>query len=271
MKKISIFCALILLVGTTLFAQVKAKDGVYFAQATSFDDHSWREQVILEVKGGKITKVNWNGVSNLPGQADKKTYAKAGKYGMSKIAKQGEWDKQAEAVEAWLLKTQDVGFSKFNEKGATDAISGATMGVSNFFTLVNKALASTPIAKGIYKKDGWFYKESANFDASSGWKDSVLITIVNGTIVDVLWNATSSKPELKSKLVESEQGRYGMEKVSKIGPWHQQAKAVELAIVKAQDPDKIALKQDLTTDAISGASIHATAVVLAREAVKPLR
>ena len=50
-----------------------------------------------------------------------------------------------------------------------------------------------------------------------------------------------------------------------------QAAAVQNAIVKVQDPSKIALKADGTTDAISGASLHPTAVVLAVEALKPAR
>ncbi len=75
----------------------------------------------------------------------------------------------------------------------------------------------------------------------------------------------------KSKLVEATEGRYGMAKAAKKGEWNVQAAAVEAAIVKAQDPAKIALKPDTTTDAISGASIHATAVVLAVEALKPAR
>ena len=43
------------------------------------------------------------------------------------------------------------------------------------------------------------------------------------------------------------------------------------AIVAAQDPAKIAVKADGTTDAISGASIHVTAVALAVEALKAAR
>ena len=81
----------------------------------------------------------------------------------------------------------------------------------------------------------------------------------------------SSDKAKKSKLVEDLAGKYGMEKAAKKGAWNVQAKAVQDAIVKVQDPAKIALKADGTTDAISGASIHATAVVLAIEALKPAR
>jgi major membrane immunogen (membrane-anchored lipoprotein) len=254
------------------FGQVKAREGVYFAQDQKFDPQTgWKEQVVVTVAAGKITKVNWNGISNLGG-ADKKTVAAAGGYGMKKASKLGlEWDQEAANVEAYLLKTQDVGFNKLKADGTTDAISGASLHVANFFTLVNKALGSAPIARGIYKKDGWYFKEQAAFDAQTGWKDSVLITVVNGTVVDVLWNGTSKDATKKSKLVEAIEGRYGMAKAAKQGEWNVQAAAVQAALIKAQDPAKIAVRADGTSDAITGASIHVTAVTLAVEALKPAR
>jgi major membrane immunogen (membrane-anchored lipoprotein) len=273
--KRSIAIALVLSVGIAglAFGQVKAKDGLYFAQDKDFaKDSGWKDEVVLTVKGNKIVSVTWNGVSNT-GVADKLTILPLGGYPMVKFGKaKAEWDVQAKAVQDYLLKTQDIGFSKFSDaEGHTDAISGATIHVKGFFGLVNAALAAGPVAKGKYKKDGWFFAEQADFDKNTTWKDSVLVTVVNGTIVDVLWNGSSSDKTKKSKLVEDLAGKYGMEKAAKKGAWNVQAKAVQDAIVKAQDPAKIALKADGTTDAISGASIHATAVVLATEALKAAR
>ena len=76
---------------------------------------------------------------------------------------------------------------------------------------------------------------------------------------------------MKSKLVEAVEGRYGMGKTAKKGEWNVQAAAVQDAIVKIQDPAKIPLKADGTTDAISGASLHPLAVTLAVEALKAAR
>lgn len=265
---------LMLAVGLTgiAFGQVKAKDGVYFAEDKTFAPESgWKEQVVVTVAGGKITKVAWNGVSNL-GVADKKTVAAAGGYGMKKASKLGlEWDQEAANVEAYLVKTQNPGFDKFKQDGTTDAISGASLHVKNFYDLVNQALAAGPVAKGIYKKDGWYFKEQAAFDPQTGWKDSVLITVVNGRIVDVLWNATSNDPKKKSKLVEAIAGRYGMGKAAKNGEWNVQAATVEAAIIKAQDPATIPVKKEGTTDAISGASLHVTVLGLAVDALKAAR
>jgi hypothetical protein len=62
-----------------------------------------------------------------------------------------------------------------------------------------------------------------------------------------------------------------MAKAAKKGEWNVQAAAVQAAILKVQDPAKIAVKADGTTDAISGASLHVTAISLAAEALKGAR
>jgi major membrane immunogen (membrane-anchored lipoprotein) len=226
--------SIVLILAAALFSiscsTSKLKDGVYFAQDKDFAPQGgWKEQVVVTVSRGTITAVNWNGVSNL-GVADKKTVAASGGYGMVKASKLGiEWDKQAANVEAFLLKTRDTAFSKFKDDGTTDAITGASIHAKNFFALVNQALAAGPASKGIYKKDGWFFAAQPDFDAKTGWKDSVLLTVVNGTLVDAVWNATN------------------------------------------KDPAKIPLKADGTSDAVSGASLHLTAVPLAVAALAAAR
>ncbi|MEN6500528.1 MAG: FMN-binding protein [Rectinema sp.] len=268
MKKALVLAVAFIAVAGIAFAQVdlaKVKDGVYFAQEKGFSSSGWREQIVLEVSKGKIIRAEWNSVSNLPGAADKKSYAAAGKYGMAKASKiKAEWDVQAKAVEEYLVKTQDVNFSKFDANGHTDAISGATMNVKVFFELVQEALKSSPVPKGTYK-DGWYYAEEPNFD-KSGWKNSVLITVVNGSIVDVLWNGINKDPKAKSKYAQSLAGTYKMN--AKNGEWHVQADRVAQAIVKAGDPSKIPVKADGKTDAVAGVSITVPVLSLAIEALK---
>jgi len=248
------------------------KDGVFFAQEESFDKSGWKYQVVLEVKGGKIVKAEWNGVNKL-GQADKKTVAASGGYGMGRVSKlKKEWHEQAAVVEAYLVQTQDVGFSKYkNAAGNTDAISGASIMVKEFFELSKKALASAPVAKGSYSKDGWYFAGAADFD-KSGWKTNVLITVVNGTVVDAVWNGLSNDKKKKSKIVESEKGAYGMEKAAKQGAWHVQAERAAAALVKAQNPAAIDVKKDGKTDAVSGVSMAVSEFyALAAEALKAAR
>jgi len=271
MRKLSLLVLALLVATASVFAQVdlaKVKDGFYFAQDDKFASSGWKEQVVVEVKGGKLVAATWNGVSNIAGAVDKFAYAAAGKYGMVKVSKiKAEWNAQAKSAAEYLLKTQDLNFSKFNKDGKTDAITGATMTVSGFYTLVKKALASSPIAKGAYQ-DGWYYAEQKDFDKNSGWKDTALVTVVNGSVVDLVWNGLYKDTTKKSKIVEAVTGKYGMAKAAKKGEWNVQANAVEAAIVKAGDPSKIAMKADGTSDAISGASIHLTIVSLAIEALK---
>jgi major membrane immunogen (membrane-anchored lipoprotein) len=252
------FVAVMVALGVSLSAQT-LKDGKYFAEQDGFGSSGWKSQVVLEVKGGKITAANWNGVSNIAGAADKKAYDKAGKYNMVKFGKaQAEWYQQAEKVEQYLVKTQDYKFNKYSDaEGHTDAISGASIHVKEFFDLAQKAIAAGPVAKGLYAKDGWYYAEQPDFDKDSGWKETVLITVVNGRIVDVVWNGISKDSAKKSKIVESASGNYGMVKFGKAqAEWHEQAAKAEAALINAQDPAKIAVKADGKTDAISGVSIH---------------
>jgi len=271
MKKI-LGAALVLSLALTgvAFGQIKAKDGVYFAQDDKYGQTGWKEQVVVTVSGGKITDVVWNGVSNLGG-ADKITVSAAGGYGMEKASKlKLRWDEQAKNVQAELIKTQATSV-KATKDGYADGITGASLHVAPFNELVAKALASPAVAKGVFKKDGWFFAAQDTFDAKTGWKDNVLVTVVNGTIVSVVWNGTNKDAKQKSKVLTSEAGKYGMEKAAKQGPWHVQAVRVEDAIVKAGDPAKITLKADGTTDAIAGATMHPTAVSLAVEALKAAR
>ncbi|NJL73089.1 MAG: hypothetical protein HC888_16845 [Candidatus Competibacteraceae bacterium] len=199
---VGIVCVLIA-AGVPAFAQIRAADGLYFAEDDAYASSGWKEMVVVAVKSGKITSVNWNGVSNL-GVVDKKSYAAAGKYGMARAAKQGEWDVQAAKVEAYLMSTQNPNFTRYtNAEGNTDAITGVSIHVKGFFLLVDKALKAGPVPKGMYKKDGWYYAEAASFDPKTGWKDNVLLTVVNGTIVDVVYNGLSKDARKKSKLVEA--------------------------------------------------------------------
>ena len=132
MKRSSVI-ALVLSFGLVViaFGQVKAKDGIYFAQGSEYaKDSGWKDQVILTVNAGKITKAVWNGVSN-SGVADKLTVVAAGGYPMVKAGKaKAEWNVQAKSVEDYLVKTQDLAFSKYSDvEGRTDAISGASIHV----------------------------------------------------------------------------------------------------------------------------------------------
>jgi major membrane immunogen (membrane-anchored lipoprotein) len=261
MKRIIAITVLLSVLAGGFAAAQTYKDGVYFAQAKEFDkNNGWKGQVVVAVSGGKIVKVTWNGISNFSA-TDKKSWAAAGKYGMAKAAKLGEWDVQAGKLEAALVKAGSPDKLPVKKDGAADAVTGASMKATELVDLATQALAAAPVAKGSYAKDGWYFAEQADFDKTSGWKDNVLVTVVNGRVVDVLWNGVSADSAKKSKLIEAVTGKYGMGKAAKQGEWNVQAAKVEAAIVAAQDPAKIAVKKDGTTDAVAGASLKVKGVL----------
>lgn len=255
---------------STVDATAKYADGIYFAQADSFDEKSgWKEVVTLEVKDGKIVSADWNGASK-KGGSDKKTQSKEGKYGMKEKGKaQAEWHEQAEKAEAYLLEKQDpTAITYTGDEGYTDAISGVSIHVIGFFKLAEKALASGPITKGQYK-DGAYHAEQPDFDAKTGWKETVDLTVINGFIVAANWNGVH-KDGGEDKKTQSTNGKYGMKEKGKAqAEWHEQAVKVETYLLEKQDPTDIQLKDEGYTDAISGVSIHVIGFFkLAEEALK---
>ncbi|GHV34769.1 hypothetical protein AGMMS4952_27170 [Spirochaetia bacterium] len=144
--------------------------------------------------------------------------------------------------------------SSQSTKAAT--ISGGPANAKPFFDLAAKALKEKPIAKGSYAKDGWHYAASDVTDEYHT-KNTALITVVNGTIVDALWNGilqgmpASVNP---SKMITSRAKGYPMTGAKKL--WDVQAVSTTAALVKAQNPDGLKMKADGSADAISGVSIH---------------
>ncbi|WP_459128699.1 hypothetical protein [Guggenheimella bovis] len=117
-------------------------DGSYHAEDEDFGETGWKEFVDVTVMNGNIVSVKWNGLNKDNPELDKLTAVKEGKYPM--VAKGGakaEWDVQAQAVESFLLEKQDLASITYSDaEGHTDAISGVSIHVKNFFELVKKAL-----------------------------------------------------------------------------------------------------------------------------------
>jgi major membrane immunogen (membrane-anchored lipoprotein) len=239
MKKAVTGLLLVMLWASPLFSQT-FKDGFYFAQDSDFAANQ-KNQVALEVKGGKIVSVNWNIESLNAGAKDLKSIAQSG--GTPAAA---AWASQAAATEAFLVSSQNVNAA---------SVPNGPANVKPFFDLVKKALASNPVARGAYK-DGWYYAEAGIVD-SYHTKNSVIVTVVNGTIVDVLWNGILQgmpKRINPSKQITSRTNGYPMPDAKNL--WHIQANIVAAMLVSAQNPDMVKTKADGTPDGISGASIQ---------------
>lgn len=232
-------------------------DGTYFAMEDKFSENSgWKGAVVIEVKDGKFTSINWTGVSN-KGGLDKKETSKNGGYPMVAAGgAQAEWYEQAAKVEAYLMETQDVKAITYkDDEGHTDAISGVSIHVNDFYALAEKALAAGPAERGMYK-DGAYTAEEAAF--ANGWKGNVSITVFYGHIAAVNWNGTNEEnPELDKKTASME-GQYPMvENAGAQAPWHEQAMKAEMHLLMTQDPTDINYIDDEGhTDSISGVSIH---------------
>lgn len=245
-------------------------DGTYFAEEEKFEDSGWKYVLTLEVKDGKISKVDWNGV-NINAGKDKKTISKDGEYGMVAKGKAiAEWHDQAAAVEAFLLETQDVSkITLTDADGHTDAISGATIKVGSFVNLVTKALENGPVESGKYA-DGYYFVE-ADEAASSGWKSNASFTVINGNVLVANWNGTKEGVE-KDKKTTSKDGEYGMvEKGKASSEWHEQAATVEAYLIANQGFEGLTLNDEGKTDAITGATISINEFVDLATKALPLR
>jgi len=246
------------------------EDGLYFAKSDAYSEKSgWKETVTLEVKDGKISIADWNAVSIKAG-LNKEEASKAGFYPMVEAGgAQAAWHEQAEIAEAHLIATQDpTDINYSDDEGHTDALTGVSIHVSEFFQLAEKALAAGPVEQGPYK-DGAYHAEEAAFSENSGWKYTVDLTVMFGNIESVYWSG-AHKDGGDDKKTLSINGEYQMvEKAGAQAPWFEQAAKVEAILLESQDPTAIEYAEDgVHTDAITGVSISVSPFfTLAQEAL----
>lgn len=112
------------------------KDGGYHAEGEMDADSGWKSTVDLTVVNGNIVAVKFSGL-NADGD-DKKQYSIDGKYGMKAGGAQAEWHEEIAKVEQYFLENGAA--PALNDEGKTDAISGVSIHVGEYFTLVEKAL-----------------------------------------------------------------------------------------------------------------------------------
>ncbi|AJS61053.1 hypothetical protein [Paenibacillus sp. IHBB 10380] len=103
--------------------------------------------------------------------------------------------------------------------------------------------------------DGSYYAEG-EFDAASGWKPYIVLTVKDGKIATADWNFVSNKGGPDKKALDKA-GKYGMkEKGNAQANWYEQAASAEKFLIDKQDPAAITLNAEGKTDAITGVSIH---------------
>ncbi|MDL2248266.1 FMN-binding protein [Tyzzerella sp. OttesenSCG-928-J15] len=103
--------------------------------------------------------------------------------------------------------------------------------------------------------DGYYYSEAADF-GSSGWKEYVEITIENGEITDINWDAIYKDDSIPIRKKQySKSGLYGMLTVGAINEWYDQAIAAETFVLE-NGIDALTFTDDgAHTDAVSSCTI----------------
>ena len=106
-----------------------------------------------------------------------------------------------------------------------------------------------PEASAVTLADGTY--EAKASEASNGYTDQVTITVADGKITEVNWEAVAEDGSLKSVL--SENGEYVM---TEDGPtWAEQSKALADALIENQSLSFLNPDAEGKTDAVSGVSI----------------
>jgi major membrane immunogen (membrane-anchored lipoprotein) len=245
----------------------KYTDGIYFAMDEAFPSSGWKETVTLTVQGGKIVSADWNAI-NINGGADKKTYDKAGKYNMVKFGSaQADWSVQAAKAEAYLIASQDPAKISYKDnEGHTDDIAGVSVHVNAFFNLAAKALAAGPVGRGSLADGAYFAIDEAY--GSSGWKEYVSLTVLNGRIAGANWSGVNKTNEDKKAVDKS--GNYNMVKFGGAqADWYLQAEKAEAYLIANQDFANLSYKdEEGHTDDIAGVSVHVSSFAkLVEEAI----
>jgi major membrane immunogen (membrane-anchored lipoprotein) len=104
-------------------------------------------------------------------------------------------------------------------------------------------------------RDGVYTAQLAEF-ASSGWKDTLELTVENGEIVKINWDAIYKNDTIPIRKKQySKSGLYGMLTVGAVGEWYDQAMAAEQYVLE-HGVEALAVNPDGYTDAITGCTIH---------------
>ena len=223
------------------------KDGTYEAKADAPDNNGFTNVVTVTVKDGKIAEVNWEAVG-----ADGSTKSVLSENGEYVMTEDGlTWKEQAEALAKAVVENQSLSFLNLDEQGKTDAVSGVSISIGGFTALAEKCLKEAAgITQTLELKDGT-YEAKAEAADNNGFIDQVTMTVADGKITEVNWEAVGEDGNKKSVL--SENGEYVMTEDGLT--WKEQAEALASALIENQSLDFLQVNEQGKTDAVSGVSI----------------
>jgi major membrane immunogen (membrane-anchored lipoprotein) len=180
---------------------------------------------------------------------------------------QADWAVQAAKAEAYLISTQDPAKVSYKDsEGHTDDIAGVSVHVSAFFNLAAKALAAGPVGRGSLADGAYFAIDEAY--GSSGWKEYVSLTVLNGRIAGANWSGVNKANE--DKKAYDKAGKYNMVKFGNAqADWYLQAEKAEAYLIANQDFANLSYKDaEGHTDDITGVSVHVSSFAkLVEEAI----
>ena len=223
------------------------KDGTYEAKADAPDNNGFTDVVTVTVKDGKIAEVTWEAVG-----ADGSTKSVLSENGEYVMTEDGlTWKEQAEALAKAVVENQSLSFLNLDEQGKTDAVSGVSISIGGFTALAEKCLKEAAgITQTLELKDGT-YEAKAEAADNNGFTDQVTMTVKDGKITEVNWEAVGEDGSKKSVL--SENGEYVMTEDGLT--WKEQAEALANALIENQSLDFLQVNEQGKTDAVSGVSI----------------
>lgn len=131
-------------------------------------------------------------------------------------------------------------------------------------TLIKKAFvllaailisASAAACSSTAYKDGTYTAQASEF-APSGWKEIMEITIENGKLIEIDWDAIYKDDSIPIRKKQySKSGLYGMLAGGANAEWYDQATAAEHFVLE-NGIDALSVSEDGYTDAVSSCTIH---------------
>lgn len=112
-------------------------DGTYEAEEAEYDDQGFKDKVTLTIQDGKMTEVIWDAY-NSNGEL-KSVLSADGIYEMPDSS--STWQEQAIAITDFLIQNQSTDAITMDQEGKTDAVTGVTISVKDFISLVKECLA----------------------------------------------------------------------------------------------------------------------------------
>jgi major membrane immunogen (membrane-anchored lipoprotein) len=110
-------------------------DGTYETEEADFDEQGYKDKVSLTIQDGRITEVIWDAYNEA---GELKSVLSAD--GIYEMPGDLTWQEQAMAITDFLIQNQSAEAITLNAEGKTDAVTGVSISVKDFVTLVKEGL-----------------------------------------------------------------------------------------------------------------------------------